>query len=437
MSKGFLERMFKLSENGTTVSTEVTAGLTTFMTMAYILAVNPAILGAAGMDPAAVFTASAVSAVVGTLIMALFANLPFALAPGMGLNAFFAYTVVLTMGYSWQTALTAVFLEGIIFLILTGTNIREAIVNSIPVNLKRAISAGIGFFIALIGFKNAGIVVSSKATLVAAGDIASAGPMVCIIGLIVIGVLFSKKIKGALLIGMFVATVVGIPLGVTDLSTFSTEHLFSVPSLSPLFMQLDFSNVFSLDMLIILFTFLFVDMFDTVGTLIGVTAKANMLDERGRVPNAKQALFADAIATTAGACLGTSTVTTFVESAAGVAEGGRTGLTAFTTAILFALALLLAPLFLVIPAQATAPALITVGMFMMSPIREIDLDDYTEAIPAFLCIVMMPYTFSIAEGIIFGLTSFVVLKLLTGRRAEIPNLAYILVGLFVLKFLMH
>ncbi|OBQ56910.1 guanine permease [Halodesulfovibrio spirochaetisodalis] len=429
--------MFKLSENGTTVSTEVTAGLTTFMTMAYILAVNPAILGAAGMDPAAVFTASAVSAVVGTLIMALFANLPFALAPGMGLNAFFAYTVVLTMGYSWQTALTAVFLEGIIFLILTGTNIREAIVNSIPVNLKRAISAGIGFFIALIGFKNAGIVVSSKATLVAAGDIASAGPMVCIIGLIVIGVLFSKKIKGALLIGMFVATVVGIPLGVTDLSTFSTEHLFSVPSLSPLFMQLDFSNVFSLDMLIILFTFLFVDMFDTVGTLIGVTAKANMLDERGRVPNAKQALFADAIATTAGACLGTSTVTTFVESAAGVAEGGRTGLTAFTTAILFALALLLAPLFLVIPAQATAPALITVGMFMMSPIREIDLDDYTEAIPAFLCIVMMPYTFSIAEGIIFGLTSFVVLKLLTGRRAEIPNLAYILVGLFVLKFLMH
>ncbi len=261
--------------------------------------------------------------------------------------------------------------------------------------------------------------------------------MVCIIGLIVIGVLFSKKVKGALLIGMLVATAIGIPLGVTDLSAFNTDHLFSVPSLAPLFMQLDFSNVFSLDMAIILFTFLFVDMFDTVGTLIGVTAKANMLDERGRVPNAKQALFADAIATTAGACLGTSTVTTFVESAAGVAEGGRTGLTALTTAAMFALALLVAPIFLVIPAQATAPALITVGMFMMSPIREIDLDDYTEAIPAFLCIVMMPYTFSIAEGIIFGLTSYVVLKFFTGRRAEIPNLAYILVGLFVLKFMMH
>lgn len=437
MSKGFLERTFKLSEKGTSVSTEVTAGLTTFMTMAYILAVNPMILGAAGMDPAAVFTASAVSAVVGTLIMAFFANLPFALAPGMGLNAFFAYTVVLTMGYSWQTALTAVFLEGVIFIILTGTNIREAIVNSIPVNLKRAISAGIGFFIALIGFKSAGIVVPSDATLVTVGDIASAGPLVCIIGLVVIGVLFSKKVKGALLIGMLAATIIGIPFGVTDLSTFNTDHLFSVPSLAPLFMQLDFSNVFSLDMVIILFTFLFVDMFDTVGTLIGVTAKANMLDERGRVPNAKQALFADAVATTAGACLGTSTVTTFVESAAGVAEGGRTGLTSFTTAIMFALALFLAPVFLVIPAQATAPALITVGMFMMSPIREIDLEDYTEAIPAFLCIVMMPYTFSIAEGIIFGLTAFVVLKLLTGRRSEIPNLAYILVGLFVLKFMLH
>lgn len=437
VNKGFLERMFKLSEHGTTVKTEVTAGLTTFMTMAYILAVNPIILGAAGMDPAAVFTASAVSAVVGTLIMALFANLPFALAPGMGLNAFFAYTVVLTMGYSWQTALTAVFLEGVIFILLTGTNIREAIINSIPVNLKRAISAGIGFFIALIGFKNAGIVVGSDATLVTVGNIASAGPLVCIIGLVIIGVLFSKKVKGALLIGMLAATIIGIPFGVTDLSAFNTDHLFSVPSLSPLMFQLDFSNVFSLDMAIILFTFLFVDMFDTVGTLIGVTAKANMLDERGRVPNAKQALFADAIATTAGACLGTSTVTTFVESAAGVAEGGRTGLTALTTAGLFALALLVAPIFLVIPAQATAPALITVGMFMMSPIREIDLDDYTEAIPAFLCIVMMPYTFSIAEGIIFGLTSYVVLKFLTGRRVEIPTLAYILVGLFVLKFLMH
>ena len=437
MSKGFLERQFKLSEKGTSASTEVTAGLTTFMTMAYILAVNSAILGAAGMDTAAVFTASAVAAIVGTLVMALFANLPFALAPGMGLNAFFAYTVVLGMGYSWQTALTAVFLEGIIFIILTGTNIREAIVNSVPINLKRAISAGIGFFIALIGFKNAGIVIGSEGTLVTVGDIASAGPIVAIIGLVIIGVLFAKDVKGALLIGMLAATVVGIPLGVTDISSFQSEHMLSIPSLGPLFMQLDFSNVFSLDMAIVLFTFLFVDMFDTVGTLIGVSAKANMMDDKGRVPNAKQALFADAIGTTLGAVLGTSTVTTFVESAAGVAEGGRTGLTSLVTAGMFALALLFAPVFLLIPAEATAPALITVGMFMMSPIREIDLEDYTEAIPAFLTIVMMPYTFSIAEGIVFGLTAYVVLKLLTGRRSEIPGLAYILVGMFVLKFLLH
>ena len=407
------------------------------MTMAYILAVNPAILGAAGMDTAAVFTASAVAAIVGTLVMGLVANLPFALAPGMGLNAFFAYTVVLGMGYSWETALTAVFLEGLIFIVLTATNIREAIVNSVPINLKRAISAGIGFFIALIGFKNAGIVVGSEPTLVTVGNIASAGPMVAIIGLIIIGVLFAKKVKGALLIGMLAATLIGIPLGVTDINSFQGEHLFSVPSLEPLFFKLDFSSIFTMNMAIVLFTFLFVDMFDTVGTLIGVSAKANMMDEKGRVPNAKKALFADAIGTSAGALLGTSTVTTFVESAAGVAEGGRTGLTAVVTAGMFALALLFAPVFLLIPAEATAPALITVGMFMMSPIREIDLEDYTEAIPAFLTIVMMPYTFSIAEGIVFGLSSFVLLKVLTGRHREIPGLAYILVAMFVLKFLFH
>lgn len=437
MSTGFLERRFKLSEQGTSVKTEITAGMTTFMTMAYILAVNPIILGAAGMDTAAVFTATAVAAIIGTLFMAFGANLPYGLAPGMGLNAFFAYTVVLGMGYTWQTALTAVFLEGLIFIVLTATNIREAIVNMIPANLKRSISAGIGFFIALIGFQNAGIVVANKATLVSLGDVTAPGPLVAIIGLVVIGVLFAKNVKGALLIGMLVAAVAGIPLGVTSLEHFNSDSLFSIPSLSPLFFQLDFSNVFSVDMAIILFTFLFVDIFDTAGTLIGVSAKAGMLDENGNVVRARQAFFADAIATTCGAVLGTSTVTTFVESAAGVAEGGRTGLTALTTACLFALALLLAPIFLLIPAQATAPALIVVGMFMMSPIRDIDLDDYTEAIPAFLTIVMMPYTYSIAEGIVFGLTSFVALKLLTRRTNEIPKLAYILVALFILKFCLH
>lgn len=437
MSKGFFESRFKLAESGTTVRTEVTAGITTFMTMAYILAVNPAILGAAGMDSAAVFAATAIASVVGTLFMGFFANLPFALAPGMGLNVFFAYTVVLGMGYSWQTALTAVFLEGIIFILLTATNVREAIVNSVPINLKRAISAGIGLFVALIGFKSAGIVVSNEATLLSMGDIITAGPLTTLIGLIITGVLFAKNVKGALLIGILASTLVGIPLGVTNISTFDSSQLFSVPSLAPIFMQLDFSNVFSFDMAVVLFTFLFVDMFDTVGTLIGVSAKANIMDKNGRVPNVKQALFADAIGTTCGAVLGTSTVTTFVESAAGVAEGGRTGLTAVTAAGMFAAALLLAPVFLMVPAQATAPALIVVGLFMMSPIREIDFDDYTEAIPAFLTIVLMPYTFSIAEGIVFGLMSFVIIKLLTGRAKQIPALSYILVVLFVLKFILH
>lgn len=437
VSKGFFESRFKLAESGTTVRTEVTAGITTFMTMAYILAVNPAILGAAGMDSAAVFAATAIASVVGTLFMGFFANLPFALAPGMGLNVFFAYTVVLGMGYSWQTALTAVFLEGIIFILLTATNVREAIVNSVPINLKRAISAGIGLFVALIGFKSAGIVVSNEATLLSMGDIITAGPLTTLIGLIITGVLFAKNVKGALLIGILASTLVGIPLGVTNISTFDSSQLFSVPSLAPIFMQLDFSNVFSFDMAVVLFTFLFVDMFDTVGTLIGVSAKANIMDKNGRVPNVKQALFADAIGTTCGAVLGTSTVTTFVESAAGVAEGGRTGLTAVTAAGMFAAALLLAPVFLMVPAQATAPALIVVGLFMMSPIREIDFDDYTEAIPAFLTIVLMPYTFSIAEGIVFGLMSFVIIKLLTGRAKQIPALSYILVVLFVLKFILH
>ncbi|KAB1443120.1 NCS2 family permease [Pseudodesulfovibrio senegalensis] len=435
--QGFLEKRFQLTEHGTNTKTEITAGVTTFMTMAYILAVNPGILAAAGMDAAAVFTATALSACVATLFMAFAANLPFALAPGMGLNAFFAFTVVLTMGYSWQFALTAVFLEGLIFLILTATNLREAIVNCVPMSIKHAISGGIGLFIAFIGFKNAGIVVANQATLVTLGNVLSPAPLVCLFGLVVTGILIARRIKGALLLGILAATVAGAFCGVTDIANFNTAGLFTIPSMAPLFFKLDFSQIFTHDMAIVLLTFLFVDMFDTVGTLIGVCSKAGLLNEDGSIPKAKQALFADAIGTTLGAVFGTSTVTTYVESAAGVAEGGRTGLTALTAAVLFGLALLVAPIFLLVPGAATAPALIIVGLFMMSPIKKIDLDDYTESIPAFLTIVMMPFTFSIAEGIAFGMLSFVILKLLTGRAKDIPPLAYLLFILFASKFFMH
>ncbi len=435
--QGFLEKQFQLTKNGTTPKTEITAGITTFMTMAYILAVNPNILSAAGMDAAAVFTATALSACVATLVMAFAANLPFALAPGMGLNAFFAFTVVLTMGYSWEFALTAVFLEGLIFLLLTATNLREAIVNCVPMSIKHAISAGIGLFIAFIGFKNAGVIVANKATLVSLGDILTPAPLVCLLGLLITGILITKRVKGALLLGILAATVVGAFCGVTDIQHFDAAGLFSVPSMSPLFFKMDFSKIFSHDMIIVLLTFLFVDMFDTVGTLIGVCSKAELLNEDGSIPRAKQALFADAIGTTLGAIFGTSTVTTYVESAAGVTEGGRTGLTALTAAVFFALALLVAPVFLLVPSAATAPALIIVGLFMMSPIKKIDLDDYTESIPAFLTIIMMPFTFSIAEGIAFGMLSFVLLKLLTGKVKDIPPLAYLLFVLFASKFFMH
>ena len=432
-----LEKRFNLTEAGTNTKTEVTAGVTTFMTMAYILAVNPGILSAAGMDSAAVFGATALSAFIATLFMALVANMPFALAPGMGLNAFFAFTVVQVMGYTWQFALTAVFLEGIIFVILTATNLREAIVNCIPLPIKHAISAGIGLFIAFIGFKNAGIVVDNPATLVSLGNMVSAPALVCMAGLIVTGILIARKVKGALLLGILASTIIGAFCGVTDLAHFDMSAMFKVPDMSPIFFKLDFHKIFTFDMALVLLTFLFVDMFDTVGTLVGVASKANMLDENGCVPRAKQALFADAIGTTLGALMGTSTVTTYVESAAGVAEGGRTGLTALTAAILFGLALFLAPLFLLIPGAATAPTLIIVGLFMMSPIKNIDLEEFTDSIPAFLTIVMMPFTFSIAEGIVFGMMSYVLLKLLTGRHKEIPILAYILFILFVGKFMMH
>jgi len=378
-----------------------------------------------------VFTATALSAAIATLVMAFAANLPFALAPGMGLNAFFAFTVVLTMGYSWQFALTAVFLEGIIFIVLTLLNVREAIINSIPKNVKRAISVGIGLFIAFIGLQNAGLIVNDEATLVVLGDVTSPVTLLAIIGLVLTGVLLAFKVKGSLLIGIVATTIIGLPLGITSLPSGS----WAPPSLAPVLFQFDFSQVLTIDMLVVLFTFLFVDMFDTVGTLIGVSTKAGIINKDGSIPNAKAALFADAIGTTVGACMGTSTVTTYVESAAGVAEGGRTGMTAFTTAILFLLALFVSPLFLMIPGAATAPALVLVGLFMMSPIIHIDFEDYTEAIPAFLTIIMMPLAYSIADGIMFGMLGYVALKLLSGKSKDVNFVTIIIAIVFLIKFI--
>ena len=429
-----MEKLFKLKEHNTTVKVEVLAGLTTFMTMAYILIVNPLILADAGMDFGAVFTATAISAAVGTLVMALLANLPFALAPGMGLNAFFAYAVVLGMGYSWEFALTAVFLEGIIFLILTAFNVREAIVNSIPRNIKKAISVGIGLFIAFIGLVNANIIVGGGGTVVSLGDVTSGTGLLAIIGILITGILLVFKVRGALLIGIVATTLIGFPMGITHMPAAGSS--WAPPSLAPIFFKFDFSQILSMDMLIVLFTFLFVDMFDTVGTLIGVSTKAGLVDKDGNIPKVKAALFADAVGTTIGAILGTSTVTTYVESAAGVAEGGKTGLTAFTAAILFLVALFLSPLFLMIPGAATAPVLVIVGLFMMSPIKEIDLEDYTEAIPAFLTIIMMPLTYSIAEGIMFGMLSYIVLKAFTGKAKDVHPVTYIVGILFILKYIL-
>lgn len=431
-SDGFLERRFKLSQNGTDARTEILAGITTFMTMAYILMVNPGMLSETGMDWGGVFTATALSAAIATLMMGLLANYPFALAPGMGLNAFFTYTIVFGMSKSWQFALTAVFLEGIIFIILSLFQVREAIFNAIPMNLKKAVSVGIGLFIALIGFVNAGIVETGDGTILGLGNIVSRGPILAIIGLIIMGVLLAKNVKGALLIGIILTTIIGIPMGITPMP----EGVFRLPpSVRDVAFQFEWSNIFTMDMLIVLFTFLFVDIFDTVGTLVGVASKADMLDEKGQLPKVRQALLSDAVGTVVGACLGTSTVTTYVESASGVADGGRTGLTAISTAVMFLLALFFSPLFAIIPSQATAPALIIVGLFMMSPIKEIDLDDFTEAIPAFLTIVMMPFAYSIAEGIVFGMISYVVLKLITGKHKDISVIMYILAALFILKYI--
>lgn len=427
-----LERFFHLKKHHTNSRTEIIAGITTFMTMAYILALNPSILGETGMDKNALFTATALSACIATLVMALWAKLPFALAPGLGLNAFFAYTVVLKMGYSWQMALTAVFIEGIIFIVLTSFNIREAIINSIPLNLKHAISAGIGLFIALLGLEDAGIIVADEKVLLSLGDMSDHGVWIGFVGILVTGVLLVLRIRGALLIGIFVSALAGIPLGVTK---YPEGGLLSLPpSLAPAFFQFNFSKLFTMDMLIVLFTFLFVDMFDTVGTLIGVSGKAGMLDKRGNIPRAKQALFADAIGTTVGAILGTSTVTTYVESASGVAEGGKTGMTALSVAVLFGMALFCAPLFLMVPSAATAPALIIVGLYMLSPLQKVNLDNMEEAIPVFLTIIIMPLTLSISEGIIFGMLSFVLLKVFTGKFREVSVVMYILSLFFILKF---
>ncbi|WP_341837986.1 NCS2 family permease [Chitinophaga pollutisoli] len=435
---------FRLHENGTTVKQELLAGLTTFSTMAYILAVNPMILSKTGMDFNALITATALAAAIGTLVMGLYAKLPVGLAPGMGLNAFFAYTIVLGMGYSWQFALTAVFLEGIIFIFLSLFHIREAIIHSIPENLKHAISVGIGLLIALIGMANAGIIETGMrhvgdgkldGVILKIGQITSAGPLIALVGLIVSAVLMYKKVNAALLLGILFATLAGIPLGLTIWPDHGIVSL--PPSISPIAFQLEFDKIFTMDMVVILFTLLMVNLFDTVGTLIGLCNKAGLLDAQGRIPRAKQALFADAVGTTAGALLGTSVVTAYVESASGIASGGRTGLTAVTVAVMFLLALFFAPLFAMIPVAATAPALIIVGMLMMGAVVKINFDDVTEAIPAFLAIVMMPYTYSIAEGIVFGMLSYVLLKVFTGKYREISPVMYVLSVLFVLSFMLQ
>lgn len=434
-NESFLDRVFKLSENNTNVKTEIIAGITTFMTMAYILVVNPSILGDAGMNKDAVFAATAIAAFIGSSVMGLLANYPIALAPGMGLNAFFAYTVVLQMGYSWQFALCAVLIEGLIFILLTVTNVREKIIDCIPGVLKHAVTAGIGLFIAFIGLVNAGIVEGGGAIL-QLGNMQSPTVLLAIAGLVIAAVLLSKNVKGTFLLAMVVTTAIGIVGGLVQLPS---AIVSSVPSLKPVFLQafsVPASQVFSLDMIVVVFTFLFVDLFDTVGCLVGVASKGNMLDENGKLPKAKQALFSDAIATTTGALLGTSTVTAYVESASGIGEGGRTGLTALTTGVLFLLSLFFAPIFTSIPPQATAPVLILVGVMMASSLLQIDFSDFTNAIPAFLTFAMMPLAYSIADGIIFGIISFTVLKLATGKKKEV-NISLILLSImFILKFIL-
>lgn len=427
-----LRKLFGFDASVTSVRTEIIAGITTFLTMSYILAVNPAMFSLLpGMPSGAVFTSTALAAIVGCVVMAFWGKLPFGLAPGMGLNAFFVYTICIGMGYSWQFALTAVFIEGLLFILLTITNVREAIVNAIPINLRYAIGGGIGLFIAFIGLQNAGVVVNNDATLVALGDITSGSALLAMIGLVITGLLYIKNVKGAMLLGILVTTMIGIPMGVTDF-----KGVLSAPeSIAPIFCQFEWRNVFTLDMLIVVFTFLFIDMFDTVGTLIGVCTKAKLVNEKGNINRLNEAFMADAIATTLGACLGTSTTTTYVESASGVAQGGRSGLTAFVVACCFAVALLFSPLFLSIPSAATAPVLIIVGLMMLEPIKNIDFSDFSEAIPAFVCLIMMPVAYSISDGILLGMISYFVLNLVCGNFKKLTPAMSILAILFILKYI--
>ena len=426
-----LEKLFGFNPKETTIRTEVMAGITTFLTMAYILAVNPNILGETGMDKGALFTTTVLMSALPTIFMALYAKLPLALAPGMGLNAFFAYTVCLVMGYSWQFALTAVFLEGLVFLLLTVTNLREKIVDVIPNALKNAISAGIGLYIAFIGLQGAGIIVNNDATLVSLGDLTTGSALLGAIGIIVTSILLVKNVKGALLWGILATTLIGIPLSVTKINgVFSTP-----PSIDPIFMQFEWEHIFTKEMVIIVFTFLFVDLFDCIGTVIGVANRAGMIKEDGKIPHLKEVFMVDSVSTAAGAVMGTSTVAVYVESAAGVNEGGRSGLTAFVTGICFLLALFFAPLFLAIPAAATTPVLVLVGLMMMSSVLKINFNDYAEAIPAFICVLLMPLTYSISEGIVLGHLSYILINLLSGNYKKMTIGMYILAVFFLIKFL--
>ena len=425
-----LKKLFGLNPNETTPRTEIMAGITTFLTMSYILAVNPSIFSGL-MPEGAVFTATALAAIVGCVVMALWAKLPYGLAPGMGLNAFFVYTICGIMGYTWQFALTAVLIEGLIFIVLTLTNVREAIVNAIPLNLRYAIGSGIGLFIAFIGLQSSGLVVMQEGTLVTLGDVTSGSALLALIGLVITGVLYIMKVRGAMLIGILATTFIGIPMDVTPDITAIVD---TPDSISPIFCQFEWDKVFTLDMLVVVFTLLFIDMFDTIGTLVGVSTKAGMVDEKGRVKNIKEAFMADAIATTAGACLGTSTTTTYVESAAGVAVGGRSGLTAFTVGICFAIAMFFSPLFLSIPAAATAPVLILVGLMMLEPITKIEFKDFSEAIPAFVCLIAMPMTYSISNGILLGIIAYAIINIICGKFRKLTATICILAVLFVMKF---
>lgn len=450
-----MDKFFKLKERGTDVRTEFIAGITTFMTMAYILAVNPSILGAAGMDTGAVFTATALASALASICMALFSNLPFVLSAGMGLNAYFAYTVVLGMGYSWEVALTAVFVEGIVFILLSLTNVREAIFNAIPGGLKVAVSVGIGLFITFIGLQNAHIVVDGSTLVglfsfkgsIQAGTFNSEGITVvlALLGILITSFLVIKNVKGNILLGILITWVLGIICQLTGLYVPAPDAGFyslipsgivSAPaSLAPTLFKMDFSVIGSLNFLVVVFAFLFVDIFDTLGTLIGCATKADMLDKDGKLPGIKGALMADAVGTTVGACFGTSTITTFVESSSGIAEGGRTGLTSIVSGALFLLALFFSPIFLAIPSFATAPALVVVGFFMMQQVAKIAWNDMLEAIPAFICIFAMPFMYSISEGIAFGVISYVVLHAAAGKAKKITPLMWVLAVLFILKYI--